>query len=288
MASVSQWVREAGAAARASMKPKRKNPDQSKSALAAKFNKRVQTFIDQGLDPSVLPEMIKNPEAFTHRELRQLVSAATIKKSSGVYQQGQYLMPEFRKSYASAMIDIINDRRNKRLKVISKLPYYSGGELADVGTVGRIGNIRKQGLKQLKKDRKFQTRLEEDYYIHNLQRMLDAEHPLLYRDNLIVALKKNFGSAADKLISYILKINPDDVIKAHYSEDMFDIVTSYEQNSNDTEYLKLLEDTLKRVSKAKPSGEDLTGEQQAYIDELFKRQLNAEREELAAKMRLPG
>lgn len=288
MASVSQWVREAGAAARASMKPKRKNPDQSKSALAAKFNKRVQDFINQGLDPSVLPEMIKNPEAFTHRELRQLVSAATIKKSSGVYQQGQYLMPEFRKSYASAMIDIINDRRNKRLKVISKLPYYSGGELADVGTVGRIGNIRKQGLKQLKKDRKFQTRLEEDYYIHNLQRMLDAEHPLLYRDNLIVALKKNFGSAADKLISYILKINPDDVIKAHYSEDMFDIVTSYEQNSNDTEYLKLLEDTLKRVSKAKPSGEDLTGEQQAYIDELFKRQLNAEREELAAKMRLPG
>lgn len=288
MASVSQWVREAGAAARASMKPKRKNPDQSKSALAAKFNKRVQDFINQGLDPSVLPDMIKNPEAFTHRELRQLVSAATIKKSSGVYQQGQYLMPEFRKSYASAMIDIINDRRNKRLKVISKLPYYSGGELADVGTVGRIGNIRKQGLKQLKKDRKFQTRLEEDYYIHNLQRMLDAEHPLLYRDNLIVALKKNFGSAADKLISYILKINPDDVIKAHYSEDMFDIVTSYEQNSNDTEYLKLLEDTLKRVSKVKPSGEDLTGEQQAYIDELFKRQLNAEREELAAKMRLPG
>lgn len=288
MASVSQWVREAGAAARASMKPKRKNPDQSKSALAAKFNKRVQDFINQGLDPSVLPDMIKNPEAFTHRELRQLVSAATIKKSSGVYQQGQYLMPEFRKSYASAMIDIINERRNKRLKVISKLPYYSGGELADVGTVGRIGNIRKQGLKQLKKDRKFQTRNEEDYYIHNLQRMLDAEHPLLYRDNLIVALKKNFGSAADKLISYILKINPDDVIKAHYSEDMFDIVTSYEQNSNDTEYLKLLEDTLKRVSKAKPSGEDLTEEQQTYIDELFKRQLNAEREELAAKMRLPG
>lgn len=288
MASVSQWVRAAGAAARASMKPKRKNPDQSKAALAAKFNKRVQDYMKQGLDPDVLPAMIQNPEAFTHRELRKLVSAATIKKSSGVYQQGQYLMPEFRKSYASAMVDIINERRAKRLKVISKLPYYSEGKLADVGTVGRIGNLRKQGLKQLKKDRTFKSRAEEDYYIHNLQKMLDAEHPLLYRDNFIVMLRKNFGNNADKLISYVLRINPDDVIKAHYSEDMFDITTAYEQNSNDQEYLKLLEDTLKRISGVKPTGEDLTEEQQTYIDELFKKQLNAEREELAQRMKLPG
>ena len=288
MASVSQWVRAAGAAARASMKPKRKNPDQSKAALASKFNKRVQEYMKQGLDPDVLPAMIQNPEAFTHRELRKLVSAATLKKSSGVYQQGQYLMPEFRKSYASAMVDIINERRAKRLKVISKLPYYSEGKLADVGTVGRIGNLRKQGLKQLKKDRTFKSRAEVDYYIHNLQKMLDAEHPLLYRDNLIVMLRKNFGSNADKLISYVLRINPDDVIKAHYSEDMFDITTAYEQNSNDQEYLKLLEDTLKRISGVKPSGEDLTEEQQTYIDELFKKQLNAEREELAQRMKLPG
>ena len=288
MASVSQWVRAAGAAARASMKPKRKNPDQSKRALAAKFNARVQSFIKQGLDPEALPDLIQNPEAFTHRELRKLVSAATIKKSSGVYQLGQYLLPEFRKSYASAMVDIINERRAKRLKVISKLPYYSEGKLADVGTVGRIGNLRKQGLKQLKKDRTFKNWAEESYYIHNLQKMLDAEHPLLYRDNLIVMLRKNFGSNADKLISYVLRINPDDVIKAHYSENLFDIQTAYDQNSNDTEYLKLLEDTLKRISGVKPSGEDLTEEQQTYIDELFKKQLNAEREELAQRMRLPG
>lgn len=288
MASVSQWVRAAGAAARAAMKPKRKNPDQSKKALAAKFNARVNEFIKQGLDPDILPEMIRNPEAFTHRELRQLVSAATKKKSSGVYQQGQALMPEFRKSYASAMVDIINARRAKRSKLIEKLPYYSEGKLADVGTIGRIGSLKKQGLKPLKKERIFKNRAEESYYIHNLQRMLDAEHPLLYRDNLIVALRKNFGDKADKLISYILRVNPDDVIKAHYSEDLFDITTLYEQSTNDDEYLGILEDTLKRISKAKPTSSSLTEEQQTYVDELFKRQLNAEREELAKRMMTRG
>ena len=284
MASVSQWVRAAGAAARAKMKPKRKNPDQSKGALAAKFNARVQSFIKQGLDPEALPDLITNPEAFTHRELRKLVSAATIKKSSGVYQLGQYLLPEFRKSYAAAMVDIINARREKRSKVIAKLPYYSEGKLADVGTVGRIGNLRKQGLKPLKKDRTFKNWSEESYYIHNMQRMLDAEHPLLYRDNLIVALRKNFGANADKLISYVLKISPDDVIKAHYSEDLFDITLMYDIDANDDGYLKILENTLKRISKVKPTGEDLTGDQQTYIDELFKKQLNMEREELAKRM----
>ena len=105
---------------------------------------------------------------------------------------------------------------------------------------------------------------------------------------MIVALRKNFGDKADKLISYILRVNPDDVIKAHYSEDLFDITTLYEQSTNDDEYLGILEDTLKRISKAKPASSGLTEEQQTYVDELFKRQLNAEREELAKRMMTRG
>lgn len=271
MPSLSQIVREAGARA---AKPKRKNPPQSKAALAAKFNARVEWFVKEGYDRAILPDIIEDPELYTHRELRQLVSAATVKKSSGVYQQGQYLLPEFRKSYAEAMVDIINDRREKRSEMIKKIKPTVGGEPADVEERGRMGDIRAKGLRPLKKERKFRSKADEDFYIHNLGRMLDSERSTLYRDNMIVALRTRFGNKADKMIALLLKAKPDDAVKAYYTEELFDITTAYEQSENDTGYLQILYDTLSQISGIERA--NVTKKVRTYADQLQIRYQNRE------------
>lgn len=272
MPSLSQIIREAGARARAPKK--RKNPPQSKAALAAKFNARVEAYVKEGYDRAILPDVITDPELFTHRELRQLVSAATVKKSSGVYQQGQYLLPEFRRSYAEAMVDIINDRRKKRSEMVRKIKPTVGGKPADVEERGRMGDIRERGLRPLKKDRSFRSKLDEDFYIHNLGRMLEAERDTLYRDNIIVALKTNFGAKADKLIALLLKASPEDAVKAYYTEELFDITTVYEQSSNDDEYLQILYNTLSEISGIQRA--NVTKKTKAYADQIFIRAQNKE------------
>lgn len=250
--SVSSWVRAAGAAARASQK-KRKNPPQSKADLAAKFNKRVESFIMSGLDPETLPNKITDYDAFTHRELRKLVSSATLKKSSGVYQHGQYLMTEFRRSYEDAMIEIINDRRATRKKIIEKLPAYAGGQPADAGIVGRMGSIRDNYFRPLKKgsERKFATVLDETYFMRKLPEMLQAEAEGTLRDNMVYVLKKTYGDKANHLIAQLLKASPDQILKAWYSEELFDIVSIYESETNEgvgDGILKVLSDTMKRIT----------------------------------------
>ena len=271
MPSLSQIIREAGARA---AKPKRKNPPQSKAALAAKFNARIEWYVKEGYDRAILPDTIEDPELYTHRELRQLVSSATAKKSSGVYQQGQYLLPEFRRSYAKAMVDIINDRRKKRSEMIAKIKPTVGGKPADVEERGRMGDIRARGLKPLKQDRTFRNKLDEDFYIHNLGRMLEAERDTLYRDNMIVALRTNFGNKADKLIALLLKAKPDDAVKAYYTEELFDITTVYEQSGNDDNYLEILYDTLSTISGIKRA--NVTKNVRNYADQLQIRYQNRE------------
>lgn len=279
MPSLSQIIREAGARA---AKPKRKNPPQSKAALAAKFNARIEWYVKEGYDRAILPDIIEDPELYTHRELRQLVSSATAKKSSGVYQQGQYLLPEFRRSYAKAMVDIINDRRKKRSEMIAKIKPTVGGKPADVEERGRMGDIRARSLRPLKQDRKFRSKLDEDYYIHNLGRMLEAERSTLYRDNMIVALRTNFGHAADKLIALLLKASPEDAVKAYYTEEMFDITTVYEQSSNDEGYLQILYDTLSQISGIKRA--NVTQKVKAYADNLQIRYANKESVDIMKKL----
>lgn len=271
MPSLSQIIRAAGARA---AKPKRKNPPQSKAALAAKFNARVEQYVKEGYDRAVLPDTIEDPELYTHRELRQLVSSATKKKASGVYQQGQYLLPEFRKSYAKAMVDIINDRRKKRSEMIAKIKPTVGGKPADVEERGRMGDIRARGLRPLKQDRKFRSKLDEDFYIHNLGRMLEAERSTLYRDNMIVALRTNFGNKADKLIALLLKANAEDAVKAYYTEELFDVTTVYEQSGNDENYLDILYDTLSNISGIKRA--NVTKSVRNYVDQLQIRYQNRE------------
>lgn len=279
MPSLSQIIREAGSRA---AKPKRKNPPQSKAALAAKFNARVEWFVKEGYDRAILPDIIEDPELFTHRELRQLVSAATAKKSSGVYQQGQYLLPEFRRSYAEAMVDIINDRRQKRSEMIKKIKPTVAGKPADVEERGRMGDIRARGLRPLKHERKFRSKTDEDFYIHNLGRMLDSERSTLYRDNMIVALRTRFGNKADKLIALLLKAKPDDAVKAYYTEELFDITTAYEQNENDTGYLQILYDTLSEISGIERA--NVTKKVRTYADQLQIRYQNRESVDIMKKL----
>ena len=104
--------------------------------------------------------------------------------------------------------------------------------------------------------------------------MLEAERDTLYRDNMIVALRTNFGNKADKLIALLLKAKPDDAVKAYYTEELFDITTVYEQSGNDDNYLEILYDTLSTISGIKRA--NVTKNVRNYADQLQIRYQNRE------------
>ena len=262
-------------------KRRRQNPDQSKEALVTKFNDRIDQLVKEGFRASDLPDKILFSDEFTHRQLRQLVSAATPKKSSGVYQSGQSLYSEFRKSYADAMVSIINEQREKRRKIAQKTAAYVEGKKTGL-TRGEMGDIRSRQFKPLKTDRTFKSARDESYYIHNLANMFRAQRDTTFVENMILALRKNFQAGqADDVIAAILKMNPSQVLKAYFSEELFDIQTVYEQSQGDEEYIGILMKALRRAG-GKPQA--ATEESRARANDLYQRSVEAEKVTLVSRM----
>lgn len=275
--SFSDIVRRAGAAQR---KTNRTRPAQTKASLAGKFNARIEQLIKEGFEADELPARIENPDSYKSSELKKLVSAASKKKSSGVYQQGERLVSEFRRSYTETMVDIINERREKIRKSVESIVPTVGGEPADVER-GKMGDLRTKQLRNLKKDRTFRSKKDEDYYIRSLPKMLDAERAEVYRDNIIVALNKNFGQKANNIIAMILKMNPSDVVKAYYVEELFDITTMYEQDENDTGYIDILKEALYRVGAERARSTEKTRQ---YTKEAVEKSEQREANDIKARI----
>lgn len=230
------------------MPAKRKNPDQSKSALAAKFNKRIQALISEGFNAETLPEMITNPEAFTHRELRQLVSAATEKKSAGVYQFGGEMLSEIRHSYTEAITNIINVRREKARAKVAKANVTVAGEKFGMKRAEMM-DARSQLYQPIQTTHKFAYAKQETDYIKRLTRKAETNYDKMFVQNLLSAVIKRFGNHPDlpTLTATIIKNSVSKVMKAYASEELFDITPIYMSTGNDDEYLQILIKALKQA-----------------------------------------
>jgi len=260
---------------------KRKNPPQNKAAIAARFNKRIDELVASGVDPSLLPDKINDVSVFTHRELRQVASAAAKKNSEGFYKSGKVQLPKIRQSYQKAMLNIINERRAKRKKAAGMEKVKVAG--AETGLRrAEMGDIRVKTFEPLKTDRTFRSQRDEDYFIKSLPKMITAESDKRFVDNLIVSLKKTFGDKANRLCAMLLKADPQKVLKAYYHEELFDIQTVYEiDNDKEDNYIEILKQALIDVGV-----EDAyyTKARKAYIDEIVSASVAEEQEDVLAHM----
>lgn len=259
---------------------KHKNPPQTKADIAAKFNKRISELIASGVDPALLPERIESTDLYTHRELRQLASAAAKKNSEGTYSAHGAELPKIRQTYKKAMLNIINDRRKKKKKIIEGVKTKVAGK--DTGMKrGEMGDIRSRMYEPLKEDRTFRSQRDEDYYIKSLPKMVENEHDKRFVDNIIIALKKNFGEKANNVIAIILKMNPSQVIKAYAMEELFDIDAWYEVQGDDTdEVLEILKNALYAAGGERSRS---TAKTREYADTLLNESLIKEQAELARR-----
>ena len=233
----------------------RKQPSQTKEALAAKVNRRIDELIAEGYKPEWLPNKLNTEitAELTHRELRALASAASKKKSSGVYlhnkekEQG-YLLPEFRRSYEEAMVEIINARRARRKKDIENAVVKERG-IVQTDKEGQplrraeMGDVRSRTWDPIEiGDRTFR---DETYFIRNLNELLMLERDSLYRDNIVIALRRQFGNRANDIIAALYNADPRDVLRAYYSEEYFSIENVYTADRGDKEYLDILRNALR-------------------------------------------
>lgn len=259
---------------------KHKNPPQTKADIAAKFNKRISELIASGVDPALLPERIESTDLYTHRELRQLASAAGKKNSEGTYSAHGAELPKIRQTYKKAMLNIINERRKKKKKIIESVKTKVAGKETGMKR-GEMGDIRSRMYEPLKEDRTFRTQRDEDYFIKSLPKMVENEHDKRFVDNIIVALKKNFGEKANNIIAIILKMNPSQVIKAYAMEELFDIDAWYEVSGDDTdEVLEILKNALYAAGGERSRSTTKTRE---YADTLLNESLIKEQAELAKR-----
>lgn len=260
---------------------KRKNPPQNKAAIAARFNKRIDALVASGVDPSLLPDKITDVSLFTHRELRQVASAAAKKNSEGFYTSGKVQLPKIRQSYQQAMLNIINERRAKRKKAAGKEAVKVAGK--DTGLKrAEMGDIRAKTYEPLKTDRTFRSQRDEDYFIKKLPQMLESESDKLFVDNLIVSLKKTFGDKANNLIAMLLKADPQKVLRAYYHEELFDIQTVYEiDEDKEDSYIEILRQALFDVGAERARS---TAKTRAYSDNLLTNSIASEQLALLDKM----
>lgn len=260
---------------------KRKNPPQNKAAIAARFNKRIDELVASGVDPSLLPDKITDVSVFTHRELRQVASAAAKKNSEGFYTYGKVQLPQIRKSYQRAMLNIVNERRAKRKKAAGIQDVTVAGEKTGLKRA-EMGDIRANQLKPLKVDRTFRSQRDEDYFIKKLPDMITTESDKRFVDNLIISLKKTFGDKANNVIAMLLKADPKQVIKAYYREELFDIQTIYEiDEDKEDNYLEVIKQTLLDVGA---DNAYYTKARKAYVDELMASSIASEQLALLDKM----
>lgn len=293
--SISSWVRAAGEAARAEMRKKEaaaKRKPQTKADLANKFNKRIDQLAgelwtgEKLLPPKITPELV---DELSHRELRKLISSATVKKSSGVYQEGQQLLPEFRKSYQAAMLDIINDRRAKRKKVVEKANVRIKGKVQkdeEGKAIKRVqmGDIRAHNFDPIRFKDKFASKNEETYFIKNLPDTLLSERDTLFRDNIVVSLRQQFGDEANDLIEMLYNASTDAVLKAYYAEEYFSIENVYNADRGDREFIEILKNELKRQGVKEPS--EITNESRDWSNALLKKSIERERSDFINLNRL--
>lgn len=260
---------------------KRKNPPQNKAAIAARFNKRIDELVTSGVDPALLPDKITDVSVFTHRELRQVASAAAKRNSEGFYASGKVQLPKIRQSYQKAMLNIINERRAKRKKAAGMEKVKVAG--AETGLRrAEMGDIRVKTFEPLKTSRTFRSQRDEDYFIKSLPKMITAESDKRFVDNLIVSLKKTFGDKANRLSAMLLKADPQKVLRAYYHEELFDIQTVYEiDEDKEDNYIEILKQALIDVGV-----EDAyyTKARKAYVDELVNTSVAEEQEDVLAHM----
>lgn len=260
---------------------KRKNPPQNKAAIAARFNKRIDELVTSGVDPSLLPDKITDVSVFTHRELRQVASAAAKKNSQGFYESGKVKLPKIRQTYQKAMLNIINERRAKRKKAAGMEKVKVAG--AETGLRrAEMGDIRVKTFEPLKTNRTFRSQRDEDYFLKSLPKMITAESDKRFVDNLIVSLKKTFGDKANRLCAMLLKADPQKVLRAYYHEELFDIQTVYEiDDDKEDNYIEILKQALLDVGV-----EDAyyTKARKAYVDEIVSASVAEEQEDVLSHM----
>lgn len=260
---------------------KHKNPPQTKADIANRFNKRIDALIASGVDPELLPEKIDDANVYTHRELRQLASAAAKKNSEGTYSAHGVELPAIRKSYERAMINIINDRRKAKKKIIEKTKTTVAGKSTGMKR-GEMGDIRSRAYEPLKTERTFRSKRDEDYFIKKLPSMVENERDKIFVNNVIVAIKKNYGAKADNIIAVILKMRPSQVLKAYYTEELFDLPAFYETSEADTD--DLIEILKKALFDAGGERARSTAKTRGYAEELLRKNLESEQAELAERM----
>lgn len=213
--------------------------DQSKSALAEIFNHRIDQLKSEGADERFLPEKITDPEAFTHRELRQIRSAASKAKSSGVRQVGGGLIPEITGSYYEALNDIVNARRRKWRKIAQESGVTVEGE-PSILKRGEMGDTRSRLFKEVKKYQSQEFRSAGEYMgaIRTMHRMAENARGEQFKNNLMQAIYHKFGGSKDPKIVHKAKVvvatinraSAEQVLRAYFREEVFTIHDVYESD----------------------------------------------------------
>ena len=112
--------------------------------------------------------------------------------------------------------------------------------------------------------------------------MLENERDKTFINNIIVALKKNYGDKANNIIAMILKMRPSQVLKAYFIEELFDITSFYETSEADTD--EMIEILKKALFDAGGEKARSTAKTRAYADDLLQKSLESEQAELAERM----
>ena len=246
------------------MAKKVRKRDQSKTALAAIFNKRIDQLRAEGADERYLPEKITDPSAFTHRELRRIRSAASKANSTGVRAVHGGLIPEITGSYYEALNDIVNKRRGRWRKIAQESAVSENGILREDGLKrGQMGDTRSDLFKPIKKYTPEQFRSAEGYTdaIKTMRRMAENARGEQFTDNIIQALYHAYGSSKDPnvvrkmnvAISTIKRASVDRVLKAYFREERFTFLDVYESDAKEgvlDSILTALEATGAKIRRA--------------------------------------